>query len=78
MADLKTHYAQRIWRSVHHLGETVWQPICGMGNTSNIKMSTVFEEVTCLNCQNHLIANRRKLGIMRQVNRMRREGKWRT
>lgn len=76
MSDLKTHYAFRVTRSVQHLGQTVWQPICGLADTFNIRMSTELGEVTCKNCQNNLIANRRRLGIMQQVNLIRRAGKW--
>lgn len=76
MSSLRTHYAQRVFRSVTHLGETIWQPICGLSNTSKIRMSTVLEDVNCLRCRNMLWQNRGRLGIGRQINRVRREGKW--
>ncbi len=73
---LRTHYCQRIFRSVMHLGQTIWQPICGLSNTSKIRMSTILEDVNCLRCRNMLWQNRSRLGIGRQINKVRREGKW--
>ncbi len=77
MSKGKIHYAQRIFRSITHLGETTWQPICGISNVSKIRLSTYLEEITCLRCRNMLWQNRQRLGIGRQINRVRREGKWR-
>lgn len=76
MGELKTHYAVRLLRSIRHMGETVWQPLCYMSNTSNIKMSTELHEVTCENCQNKLVKERHRLGISRQVNQILRHGVW--
>lgn len=73
---LRTHYAQRIFRSVAHLGQTIWQPICGISNVSKITMTTVLKNVNCLRCRNVLWQNRGRLGIGRQINKVRREGKW--
>ncbi len=76
MSSLRTHYAQRIFRSVAHLGQTIWQPLCGIANVAKITMTTVLPEVECKRCQNMLIRNRQRLGLSRQVNKIRREGTW--
>lgn len=73
---LKVHYAFRVFRSVRYLGETTWQPICGISDIAKIRMSTRFVEVTCKNCRNQLIKNKRRLGIGRQINKILRHGDW--
>jgi len=75
-SSLRVHYCQRVFRSVSHLGQTIWQPICGISNVSKISMTTVLKEVECKRCQNMLIRHRRRLGLSRQVNKIRREGTW--
>jgi hypothetical protein len=39
-------------------------------------MTTVLSEIKCKRCQNMLIRNRQRLGLSRQVNKIRREGTW--
>jgi len=73
----RTHYAQRVFRSVHHLGETIWQPLCGISNVSKIRLSTYLPEVTCRSCRNILVRNRVRFGLSRRINKILREGIWR-
>lgn len=74
----KMHYAVKIYRSVRHLGETVWQPMCLQSDTNSIRMTTELPEVSCLRCRDQLIRHARKLGISKEINRIRREGVWYT
>lgn len=73
---LRTHYAVRIFRSVRHLGETMWQPLCLYSNTSGINMTTSLEDITCKACQNQLVRHRIRLGLSRKVNAIIRGGVW--
>lgn len=74
---IRTHYAIRLVHSVRHMGETVWQPLCAISDVSKITMTTVLGKVTCHNCRTKLSKHHRKLGISRQINRLRRAGTWR-
>lgn len=76
--DLRVHYAFRITRSVEHLGQTVWQPFCGIVDTHRIQMTTELDDVTCLRCRDKLIQQKRKLGFGRQINKILRHGVWYT
>jgi hypothetical protein len=73
---LKTHYALLLTRSVRHMGESVWQPLCGLTGIGKITMTTVLHKITCLNCRNYLTKHRRRLGISKQINKILREGVW--
>lgn len=74
---MKTHYAHRLDRSVFHLGQTIWQPLCGISDISKIKLSSGLDDVSCKSCQNLLVKNKRRFGLSRQLNRILREGTWR-
>lgn len=73
----KVHYALRAFQSIRFFGETIWQPICGISDIKKITMTTVLKRITCLHCRNKLVKNMKRLGLGRQINKVRREGGWR-